>query len=164
MNNESSNFPNRLGPQVWLQGEGEILALPNLPTVLTVTSQHTGGSYSVVEQVIRPRLLFPPHVHQNEDQFAYILEGVLWFRVGATDVELHAGECIFRPRQLPHATWNATDQSARMLEITSPGAFDDYFRELATPRCVPGELAAQWGISPVAGADEITDAFGLVAE
>ena len=100
-------------------------------------------------------------MHQNEDQFAYVLEGALWFRVGTTDVEVREGGSIFRPRQVPHATWNATDAPARMLEITAPGAFDDYFRDLAAGRCDSTDLAAQWGITPVDGADEIAEAFGL---
>jgi hypothetical protein len=34
-----------------------------------------------------------------------------------------------KPRGVPHAFWNATDEPARLLEIISPAGFERYFAE-----------------------------------
>jgi hypothetical protein len=40
---------------------------------------------------------------------------------------------------VPHAFWNARDDEARVLEIIAPGAFAQYFAELASRLAVEGE-------------------------
>jgi hypothetical protein len=40
---------------------------------------------------------------------------------------------------LPHAFWNAGDEPARLLELVSPGAFDQYFADLAPILSAGGE-------------------------
>jgi hypothetical protein len=51
--------------------------------------------------------------------------------IGDDVVEAGPGELVFKPRGIPHAFWNAGDEEARILELISPGAFSEYFRELA---------------------------------
>jgi hypothetical protein len=43
----------------------------------------------------------------------------------------YVGDLIFKPRNQWHTFWNAGDAPARILEIISPGGFENYFRELA---------------------------------
>jgi hypothetical protein len=49
-----------------------------------------------------------------------------------------------RPREIPHAFWNTTDEPARLVEIIVPGGFERYFAELDTILNLPGppDLAA----------------------
>src|ERR687896_764230 len=47
------------------------------------------------------------------------------------EVEAPTGASLVKPRGIPHATWNAGAEPARVLEILSPGGLEDYFEELA---------------------------------
>jgi mannose-6-phosphate isomerase-like protein (cupin superfamily) len=111
-----------------LPDEGEAVLLGTLPTVFKSLAEWTDGAYSIVEQPIAPGLLVTPHLHTREDQIAYVIEGTLGFKIGDEELEAPAGSFVFRARGIPHSNWNSTDQPARMLEITSPGHFEEYFR------------------------------------
>jgi hypothetical protein len=50
--------------------------------------------------------------------------------LGDEEVVGTAGVLIFKPRGQWHTFWNAGDVSARILEIISPGGFEQAFREL----------------------------------
>lgn len=131
----------------------------------------TGGAYSVLDQVVPPRLIVPPHVHAHETQVSLVLEGTLGFWVDGDVAEVGAGGYVLRPAGLPHALWNPTDAPARMLELTSPGArFEQYMRDAsalmdegaATPESI-AELAAGYGIGFVDGEPlrELCERHGL---
>jgi mannose-6-phosphate isomerase-like protein (cupin superfamily) len=111
-----------------------------------------GGSFALVEHVLAPRRLAAPlHRHSREDEYTYVLEG----RVGAVlegqEAYADAGCLLFKPRGQWHTFWNAGDQPARMLEIISPGGFEQAFRDIAaidgdpTPEAI-AEIAARYGV------------------
>jgi hypothetical protein len=41
------------------------------------------------------------------------------------------GSWVFKPRGQWHTFWNAGDDLCEIVEIISPGGFEDYFREVA---------------------------------
>ncbi len=62
-----------------------------------------------------------------------------------------AGDLIREPRGEWHSFWNAGDQPARILEIISPGGFEQAFRELhalgdALDPAAMAEIAARYGV------------------
>jgi quercetin dioxygenase-like cupin family protein len=60
-----------VGPQ-----EGDRLDLgPGLGIVFKLEAAQTGGAFSVVEHPVEPRALVWPHVHEQNDEFSYVLEG-----------------------------------------------------------------------------------------
>src|SRR3954468_7480305 len=116
-----------LGP-----GEGERVDVLALGVRFLIDGARTGGAFSLVEHPMPPRSLGAPvHTHRNEDEYSYVLEGRVGIQLGDEVVEATAGELVFKPRGIPHAFWNATDEPARLLEIISPGGFAGYFRDLA---------------------------------
>jgi hypothetical protein len=66
-----------------------------------------------------------------------VLEARVGVQLGEEVVEAGPGELIFKPRGQQHAFWNAGDEPARLLEIISPGGFEEYFRALAPLLSVP---------------------------
>ena len=60
-----------------------------------------------------------------------VLAGTVGARVGDRVVEAGTGASMVKPRGVPHAMWNATDEPARVLEVLSPGGLEAYFEELA---------------------------------
>jgi quercetin dioxygenase-like cupin family protein len=92
----------------------------------------TDGHAAVLEVTIPPRTLVKPHQHSKEDEFSIILSGRVGARIGnATYEEIAAGSSVVKPRDVPHAMWNVTDEPARILEIVMPAGLEEYFAELA---------------------------------
>ena len=110
------------GEKVWMGGLGVDFKL---------WGDETGGAISIVEHPIDPGRLVPPHLHTQEDEFSYIIEGEIGARIG--DMIVHAGPgCyVIKPRNIPHTFWNAGPKKARLLEIFSPPGFERFFQEAA---------------------------------
>ena len=90
------------------------------------------GRFSLVEHPIVPRgLAAPVHVHTREDEFSFVIEGRWGFQLGSDVVYAEPGDLVYKPRDVWHTFWNATDKPARLLEIISPAGFEQLFVELA---------------------------------
>jgi hypothetical protein len=50
--------------------------------------------------------------------------------LGSSFVHAEPGDLVFKPREVWHTFWNATDRPARLLEIISPAGFEQLFVEL----------------------------------
>src|SRR4051812_18624085 len=105
-----------------------------LGTKMLVSSEQTGGAFAVVEHDLPAgQLGSPVHTHANEDEYSYVLSGMLTAQIGDEVVEAGPGELVTKPRGIPHAFWNAGDEPLRFVEMISPGGFGNYFFELAEP-------------------------------
>ena len=92
----------------------------------------TDGRLSVVVHPLAPRALGSPvHTHRDEDEWSLVLEGQVGVRIGGETTVARVGDVLRKPRGVPHAFWNPTDEPARLLEMITPGGFEDYFRGLA---------------------------------
>jgi quercetin dioxygenase-like cupin family protein len=73
----------------------------------------------------------PFHVHHNEDEAFYILEGQVTM-VGDERIDLEAGDYFFVPRGVPHA-YLVRSERARMLVTISPAGTEQLFVSLGAP-------------------------------
>jgi quercetin dioxygenase-like cupin family protein len=97
-----------------------------------IGSDESGGLLSLLEVTIPPRTLVKPHIHSREDEFTLILSGTVGARLGDDTVEaVDAGSWLAKPRSVPHAMWNVTDEPARILEVVVPGGLERYFEQIA---------------------------------
>jgi mannose-6-phosphate isomerase-like protein (cupin superfamily) len=60
------------------------------------------------------------HVHHEDDEAWYVLEGTLGFRVGDEIVLAPAGSGVLVPKGTPHSYWNAGEGEARYVLVMSP--------------------------------------------
>lgn len=90
----------------------------------------------------------PMHVHRNEDEWYYLLDGEVTFHVGPDTYRGRAGSFVFFPRAVPH-TFTIETPAARMLLLNAPGGFERMF-ELApkTPEEAVAALA-RYGVEVV---------------
>jgi quercetin dioxygenase-like cupin family protein len=126
--------------------EGETVWLRKLGIRFMIGGEQTQGNFALVEHPIKPRALAAPmHTHRHEDEYTYVLEGEIGFQIGEEVCVARPGDLVFKPRGVPHAFWNATDELARALEIISPAGFERYFAELAPlfPPANQGPLDAE---------------------
>jgi len=96
----------------------------------------TGGSFSQVETDDPRGTATPTHVHHNEDETFYVLDGEIAVFVGDERIDLAAGEFAFAPRGIPHAYLVRSDR-ARMLTTLSPAGLEELFVACGVP--VTGE-------------------------
>ena len=79
------------------------------------------------------RLGAPMHTHTNEDEWSYIVSGVLTAQIGDEIFSAGPGEIVHKPKGIPHAMWNAGDEPVKFLEVIQPAGFEEYFFEMAGP-------------------------------
>jgi mannose-6-phosphate isomerase-like protein (cupin superfamily) len=99
---------------------------------LTVKTGGAGSAFSQIE-VDDPRGTGPPlHVHHNEDETFYVLEGEVTFQVGDERIDVTAGDFLFGPRDVPH-TYVVRSERARMLVTACPGGVEQVMAGLGVP-------------------------------
>lgn len=94
-------------------------------------SAETNGVFSVVELVTEPGKGVSVHVHKHEDELVYVLEGELEVTLGDQKMNAGAGILALLPRGIPHGFTNIGNRPSRALVVILPGAFDNYFVEVA---------------------------------
>ena len=93
-------------------------------------SAKTGGKFGLIEAIATPGSEPPLHVHQNEDEVFYLLEGKLQVRQGDDYQIVNPGDSVFLPRDVPH-TFKVLSSQARSLIYFTPAGFEGFFREVA---------------------------------
>jgi mannose-6-phosphate isomerase-like protein (cupin superfamily) len=111
------------------KGEGEIVWMGGVGVVYKIPASATGGAFSLIEHVVKPGAMTPPHRHTREHEFSYVLEGVLGAEIGGTIVHAQPGEFALKPKGIPHTFWNEGPDVLRFLEIFSPAGFEQFFAE-----------------------------------
>jgi mannose-6-phosphate isomerase-like protein (cupin superfamily) len=64
------------------------------------------------------------HVHAEEDDVFYVLDGELTFLLDEGDVAAPAGTFVLVPPGVKHTFRNALDRPTRVLNIHAPAGFD----------------------------------------
>jgi mannose-6-phosphate isomerase-like protein (cupin superfamily) len=82
----------------------------------------TGDSFVIVEWTaeVGEHWIAPVHVHDQDDEAWYVLEGTLGFRLGEDEVEARAGSAVLARRGTPHTYRNAGAVPARYLLVMTP--------------------------------------------
>jgi len=83
------------------------------------------------DEAVWKQLGAPLHRQSREDEISYVLEGELTVQQGDRRDTAGVGGTIVKPRGVFHTFWNAGVTPVRFLEVIAPGAFAQYFRELA---------------------------------
>jgi quercetin dioxygenase-like cupin family protein len=90
----------------------------------------TGGAFALVENVSRPGGGPPPHIHSNEDEGFYVVEGDVEFLLGDRWVRAAAGTSLLGPRGVPHTFRNVGATPSRVLATIAPAGFERFFEEI----------------------------------
>jgi quercetin dioxygenase-like cupin family protein len=95
-----------------------------------VRAEHTNGVMAAIEQVLIPKVFVPPHTHEN-DVWVHVLSGEIGVLVGDDVSRAGQGDWALKPRNVPHAMWNAAAEPARIIEVLTPGGTERWFEEIA---------------------------------
>lgn len=111
---------------------GEGLSVEN-PTGGRITfksmADSTGGACTVVEATAQPGEGPPLHVHREQDETIYVVEGRYRVRLGERELEATAGTFVFIPRGVPHTWQNAGTEVSRFVAALAPAdvRFERFF-------------------------------------
>ncbi|WGV25831.1 cupin domain-containing protein [Halotia branconii] len=96
------------------------------------TSAETGNRSFLLEVRTVPGAEPPPHLHYEQDEVFYILEGEIEvYCMGQVRIA-RAGEMVFLPRMQAHAFYFLSP-TLRFLALVQPGGIDGYFEAMSTP-------------------------------
>jgi quercetin dioxygenase-like cupin family protein len=110
---------------VIVRGPGEGHSVDNPaggPLTYKARGEQTGNSLTAWESVAEPGEGPPVHVHVRENEFMYVLDGLLRFLLADDMSEAPAGSFVFIPRGVPHTWQNVGKEPARILFGFSPAA------------------------------------------
>src|SRR5919197_1639111 len=128
----SSRAMTELRPVALGPGEGATIEGPaGGPLTFKVRGEQTNGALTAFENVIAPGDGPPLHVHANEDEAWYVLEGELRFRRDADTASAPAGSFGFVPRGTRHCFQNIGEQPAKVLVLFTPAGMERFFDRFA---------------------------------
>lgn len=103
-----------------------------------LTAAQTGGAFTMFTDITPPGGGPPPHWHEREDEWFYVVEGCVSFLVDGRWFDAHPGDSVFAPRGCVHAFKNNTAVPTKMIIHTSPSGFENFFAESAGEFAKPG--------------------------
>ncbi len=104
--------------------------------LVKASTESTNGAFAIIEEV--DPLDTPLHVHANEDELFYVIEGEHVFTVGEEEFPAGPGAVVFAPRQVAHAHRRLVPRAGRLLTMVSPAGFEGFFRELSAAETAGG--------------------------
>jgi quercetin dioxygenase-like cupin family protein len=122
---------------------------------IKASGAETGGRFSQVETVDPAGTATPMHLHVNEEEAFFVLEGEVSVVVDGEQLDLAAGGFAVVPRGVPHG-YVVRSEQARMLVTFSPAGFEEAFVDLGVPAAGGGAPPVETVLPPL---DEIVRAF-----
>jgi quercetin dioxygenase-like cupin family protein len=87
-------------------------------SVAEITSLHEGGPAR--------------HLHREQDEWFYVVEGEYVIEAGAEHYELGPGDSVFAPREVVHVWAHVGEGTGRLIVALQPaGEIEEFFEDLA---------------------------------
>jgi len=104
--------------------------------VFKANAEQTDGALTLVEYTAPPGNESPFHVHHNEDELFYVLDGeIVCYYGDDAENRIRAGpnETVLLPRTVPHGFRVVGEETCRLLVQITPGGLEAFFAEVGTP-------------------------------
>lgn len=106
---------------------GEHVTLGGEPIDCKVSGKDTDGAMCVFE--FTGGSCGPRHLHHDQDEWLYVIDGELDFRVGDKQFRLGTGESVFLPRKVAHAWSCLNGKPGKIVNVYQPaGKMEEFFR------------------------------------
>jgi DNA-binding transcriptional MerR regulator len=108
---------------------GENIKLGGDPIDCKVSGQDTEDAMCVFE--FTGKSGGPRHLHYDQDEWIYVIEGEFEFHIGKKQLRLRGGESIFLPRKVAHVWGCVSDNEGKIINVYQPaGKMEEFFRTL----------------------------------
>jgi quercetin dioxygenase-like cupin family protein len=119
------NLDPESGEKIWITGD---------TVIIRATAADTGGAYTMIEAIASPGNGPPLHLHKNEDETLYVLEGDIEILNGDKGIlKAKPGAVAFVPKGTVHRFRCTGDRTGRLLLVYTPGGIEGSFRESGRP-------------------------------
>ena len=123
---EASRSPIFLPP-----GAGRSYPMGRISALFKADGEETARGYSIAEWWLEPHTKGPgAHAHREDDVF-YVLEGTMSFLVGDRWIDAPKGSFVLAPGGLTHDFENRGDVRAGVLNLSTPGTFEEHMPGIA---------------------------------
>lgn len=97
-----------------------------------VSPADTGGDLYVIEHSDAKKGGPPRHVHHQQDEWFYVLQGKYRVEIGEERFELGPGDSILAPREVPHVWAHTGEGVGRLIIAFQPaGLMESFLAKLA---------------------------------
>ena len=128
---------------------GQVLSPVGGSITFKVRGEDSDERLTVFESVIPAGEGPPLHVHANEDEVLYVLDGSFRFQLGEAVSAAPAGSLMFVPRGVPHTWQNAGDGPGRLMITFTPSGMERFFDVAEGERSAFERLGAELGMTVV---------------
>lgn len=109
-----------------------------------VVPQDSGGLF-VLENTFHAKGGPARHLHYEQDEWFYVVEGDFIIEVGQERFALKPGDSLLAPRKVPHVWAFVGDTRGRILiAFMPPGKMEAFFREVTKANAMPPQDPALW--------------------
>ncbi|NLF74343.1 MAG: cupin domain-containing protein [Chloroflexi bacterium] len=109
-----------------------------------VSSQDSGGFF-IIENTFHAKGGPARHVHLDQDEWFYAVEGDFLFEVGSERFALKPGDSLLAPRKVPHVWAHVGAARGRIvITFTPAGKMEAFFREVTKANAMPPQDPALW--------------------
>jgi quercetin dioxygenase-like cupin family protein len=123
------------------------------PHLFKAAASNTDGRFDFITAAFAPMTGPPLHLHLEQDDTFYVLDGTLTVQVDDEVFDVRPGEFVSIPPQVPHTFDNLHngDQPVRAINLMTPGGHFEMFEEMATVEAGPaqaerlGEVTSRYG-------------------
>ena len=140
-----SDFPPELLVAAGDDSFGEQRSLGISAISFKVVPQDSNGIF-IIENSFREKGGPARHLHYEQDEWFYALEGEFAFEVGEKKFRLKPGDSLFGPRKVPHG-WAFTGGTPRgriLIAFLPAGKMEAFFREVTKANAMPPQNPELW--------------------
>jgi quercetin dioxygenase-like cupin family protein len=98
-----------------------------------VTGEETGGTFSLLEEIDPPDFVTPLHIHHNEDEYFYVLDGEVTFTIGEKTIRAKPGTFVSAPREIAHMYKVEKSEPAKIITMLVPAGLEQLFIDCSVP-------------------------------
>ena len=98
-----------------------------------ITPEDTSDLFAVIEGLLPPGHMPPPHIHERDDEGFFVLEGEITVYTAAGEQVVLPGQAAYIPAGEPHTFRVTSTGPARVLGMVAPGDFVGYLRATGRP-------------------------------
>lgn len=113
------------------------------PNDVVISKKDTDNAFSLFAFTGYAKIGPSLHMHFNQDEFFYVVEGNYRFVVGEETMELTEGDTVFLPRNIPHTWIQLTEQGKLLYGVQPAGTLEEFFNEMNELKKPPTEKEAQ---------------------
>ncbi len=109
-----------------------------------VTTQDGNGIF-IIENTFREKGGPARHLHYNQDEWFYAVEGEFIFEVGQEKFRLKPGDSLLAPRKVPHVwAYTGGTRGSILIAFMPAGKMESFFREVTKANAMPPQDPELW--------------------